>query len=164
MGLISFIKDAGKKLFDRQPSTSAAAPATQRPDQEVASAITNYIKEHNIAAKSFTVTYEHASGTVILSGEAPDQATREKLVLLAGNVQGVEKVDDRLTVERAEPEAQFHTVKSGDNLSKISKQYYGDANRYREIFEANKPMLKDPDEIYPGQVLRIPAAKAEALH
>jgi nucleoid-associated protein YgaU len=47
-------------------------------------------------------------------------------------------------------------VKSGDTLSAIAKQFYGDAGRYSAIFEANKPMLKDPDEIYPGQVLRIP--------
>ncbi len=47
-------------------------------------------------------------------------------------------------------------MKSGDNLSKIAKEVYGDANQYPKIFEANKPMLKDPDEIFPGQVLRIP--------
>ena len=50
-----------------------------------------------------------------------------------------------------------HTVKSGDTLGKIAKNYYGNAMKYPEIFEANKPMLTDPDKIYPGQVLRIPA-------
>ena len=45
---------------------------------------------------------------------------------------------------------------SGDNLSKIAKKFYGDANKYPVIFEANKPMLKDPNKIYPGQNLRIP--------
>ena len=44
----------------------------------------------------------------------------------------------------------------GDNLSKISKMHYGDPNKYMTIFEANKPMLKHPDKIYPGQMLRIP--------
>ena len=57
-----------------------------------------------------------------------------------------------------EAEADFYTVKAGDSLSKIAKEYYGDAMKYPAIFEANKPMLKDPDKIYPGQVLRIPRA------
>ena len=52
----------------------------------------------------------------------------------------------------------FHTVQKGETLSAIAKHYLGSANRYREIFEANKPMLSDPDKIYPGQTLRIPQA------
>ena len=69
---------------------------------------------------------------------------------------GVEAVNDMLTVDAPEPEAQWHTVVSGDNLSKIAKAFYGDANKYPVIFEANKPMLSHPDKIYPGQMLRIP--------
>ena len=61
-----------------------------------------------------------------------------------------------MTVEAPEPEAQFYTVQSGDTLSKIAKEMYGDAMKYNDIFEANTPMLKDPNLIYPGQVLRIP--------
>ena len=61
-----------------------------------------------------------------------------------------------MSVDKSEPEAKYYTVVSGDNLSKISKSQYGDPNKYMKIFEANKPMLKDPDKIYPGQVLRIP--------
>jgi nucleoid-associated protein YgaU len=68
----------------------------------------------------------------------------------------VAQVNDLTTVEAPEPEATFYTVKSGDSLSAIAKAHYGDAMKYPEIFEANKPMLKDPDKIYPGQVLRIP--------
>jgi nucleoid-associated protein YgaU len=49
-----------------------------------------------------------------------------------------------------------YTVQKGDTLSKISKQFYGDANKYMKIFDANKPMLSDPNKIYPGQNLRIP--------
>lgn len=56
----------------------------------------------------------------------------------------------------AEPEATLYTVQSGDSLSKIAKVHYGDAMKYPVIFKANQPMLKDPDKIYPGQVLRIP--------
>lgn len=58
--------------------------------------------------------------------------------------------------EDVKPTSVFYTVKSGDNLSKIAKEHLGSANRYPEIFEANKPMLKHPDKIFPGQVLRIP--------
>ena len=93
-----------------------------------------------------------------VSGVAPDQATKEKIVLCCGNVASVAKVNDMLTVAApAEPESKYHTVKSGDTLSKIAKEAYGDANAYMKIFEANKPMLKDPNKIYPGQMLRIPA-------
>jgi len=53
-------------------------------------------------------------------------------------------------------ESHFHTVVVGETLSDISEKYYGDRVLYIEIFEANKPMLEDPDKIYPGQVLRIP--------
>ncbi|MDG2431745.1 LysM peptidoglycan-binding domain-containing protein, partial [Flavobacterium sp.] len=68
----------------------------------------------------------------------------------------VSEVDNQMDVAVKEPEARYHTVESGDWLSKIAKKYYGDANKYNLIFEANKPMLSDPDKIYPGQVLRIP--------
>jgi nucleoid-associated protein YgaU len=49
-----------------------------------------------------------------------------------------------------------YTVKSGDTLSKIAREYLGDANAYMEIFNANKDQLSDPDKIKPGQVLKIP--------
>jgi len=65
-------------------------------------------------------------------------------------------VDDQLAVPQPEPQAKFYTVVKGDTLSKISQQFYKDANQYMKIFEANKPMLTHPDKIYPGQVLRIP--------
>ncbi|WP_370514528.1 LysM peptidoglycan-binding domain-containing protein [Formosa sp. L2A11] len=61
-----------------------------------------------------------------------------------------------MSIKYVEPITQFYTVVSGDTLSKIAKEYHGDAKTYSVIFEANKPMLKDPDSIYPGQVLRIP--------
>ena len=78
------------------------------------------------------------------------------MVLAVGNVIGIARVDDRLEAKKKAPEAQMHTVVSGDSLSKIAKKYYGDANKYNLIFEANQPMLKHPDKIYPGQVLRVP--------
>ena len=77
-------------------------------------------------------------------------------MLAVGNVRGIGRVDDQMSVAKAEPEATFYTVKSGDTLSKIAREAYGNAAKYPVIFEANKPMLTDPNKIYPGQVLRIP--------
>jgi nucleoid-associated protein YgaU len=53
--------------------------------------------------------------------------------------------------------AQTYTVASGDTLSKIAKKFYGDANAWNTIFQANKDQIKNPDMIHPGQVLKIPA-------
>ena len=92
--------------------------------------------------------------TVTVSGTAATQEDREKIVLACGNVEGIARVDDQM--ETAAPKATFYTVVSGDTLSKIAKEQYGDAMKYPVIFEANKPMLEHPDKIYPGQVLRIP--------
>lgn len=94
-------------------------------------------------------------------GETADLATKEKVVLVVGNTNGISSVEDNITVaevEEIEEEAmaQFHTVEKGDTLGKIAKEYYGNAMKYPVIFEANKPMLTHPDKIYPGQVLRIP--------
>ena len=50
----------------------------------------------------------------------------------------------------------YHTVKSGESLSKIAKHYYGNAMKYNAIFDANKDILKNPDIIHPGQELKIP--------
>jgi nucleoid-associated protein YgaU len=78
------------------------------------------------------------------------------VILIVGNTEGIASVDDRISVVNDEPEATFYTVQKGDSLSKIAKEQYGDMMKYPVIFEANKPMLKDVDHIYPGQVLRIP--------
>lgn len=89
-----------------------------------------------------------------VTGEVEQQQDSEKIVLALGNVEGIESVDNNLVV--ASPKPQFHTVVSGNTLSKIAQKFYGAANKYSVIFEANKPMLTHPDKIYPGQVLRIP--------
>jgi len=166
MGLIDFVKDAGEKLFGRgqaQAATKSASPDASSQDNvqaansAAADAILEYVKSQNLSATGLTVTYDGATSTVTVFGVAPDQATREKIVLCCGNVAGVAAVKDMMSVDQSAPEAKFYTVVSGDTLSKISKQFYGDANQYMKIFEANKPMLKSPDKIYPGQNLRIPA-------
>lgn len=159
MSLISFIKEAGEKLFNlgKPDAITAATPAELAAlNQKAADAIRAYIQTQNLDVKDLAVAYDGTSMAVTVSGTAADQATREKIVLCCGNVSSVEKVNDQLTVSAASAEARFHTVKSGDTLSRISKEMYGDASKYSVIFEANKPMLKDPDRIYPGQMLRIP--------
>lgn len=168
MGILSFIRDAGEKLFGgqaqaAQPSAQpAAAPAAdpQAANATAAKAIRDFIAASGLDTSGLNVGFDGASATVTLEGQAADQATKEKIVLLAGNVSGVEKVDDRITVPAGAAESTMYTVKSGDTLSKIAQQVYGNASQYQKIFEANRPMLKDPDHIYPGQVLRIPQAGA----
>ncbi len=93
---------------------------------------------------------------ITLTCKVESQARREKIVLVVGNTQAVGRVDDRLQVARPEPQAMFDTVRPGDTLAKIAKQHFGDANQYPRPCEACRPLLKDGDEIYPGEVLRIP--------
>jgi nucleoid-associated protein YgaU len=162
MGLLSFVKEAGEKLFGIG-SAKAAAPAAAAPVPDVAAlnviagkAITDYIATQGIATAGLNVRFDGATSMVTVDGQVADQATKEKILLCCGNVAGVAGVNDMITVATPAPEAQYHTVVSGDNLSKIAKKFYGDPNKYPVIFEANKPMLKHPDKIYPGQMLRIP--------
>jgi nucleoid-associated protein YgaU len=160
MGILSFIKEAGEKLFGAGSSTAQAAPAPDAAtaDKAAADAIVSYIGKQGLSADNLQVTFDSASHTVTVAGQAADQATKEKILVAAGNVQHVDKVDDQLTVATPAPVSQFYTVVSGDNLWKISEKYYGNGAKNDVIFEANKPMLSSPDKIYPGQVLRIPPA------
>jgi nucleoid-associated protein YgaU len=152
MGLLSFIKEAGEKLLhigEAHTDPAAAQPA--------ADAIKEHIAQQGIDTSQLQVGFDGASSTATLAGAVPDQASKEKAVVTAGNVQGVSAVShDGLNVTAPAPEATFHDVEHGDTLSAISKKAYGDPNHYEAIFEANKPMLKSPDRIYPGQKLVIP--------
>jgi len=154
MGIFDFLKDVGEKLTGREDTKEVDGAAME-------TAIARHVTELGLEPEAFRVSY--ADGTATLHGTVATQAAKERIILAAGNVNGVSRIDDRLMVKAPAPEATFYTVKSGDTLSKIARQHYGDAGRYPEIFEANKPMLKDPDKIYPGQVLRIPvSASADA--
>jgi nucleoid-associated protein YgaU len=151
MGMFSFIKDVGEKLFGG--GAKAATPAAPT-SQEVAQALQNKVKDLGLDVSGLQIVVN--GDQVQVQGAAPTQAEREKLILAIGNSEGVAQVSETIVVHQPAPEAKFYTVAKGDNLSKISKQFYGDANKYQKIFEANKPMLKHPDKIFPGQVLRIP--------
>ena len=167
MALLDFVKSAGEKLFHMgatKTTMEAAAAEPSNADKQkaandaAADAITNYIKTQNLVVTGLAVNYDGASATVSVYGVAQDQATMEKVVLCCGNVAGVAAVKNMMSVDKSAPESTYYTVVSGDNLSKISKAHYGDPNKYMKIFEANRPMLSNPDKIYPGQVLRIPPA------
>ncbi|QBB71877.1 peptidoglycan-binding protein LysM [Pseudolysobacter antarcticus] len=140
MGIFDFVKEAGAKLIG-----SATDAATSIHDQ---------VAKQKLDASDVNVVF--VDGTVKLSGSAATQADKEKLILAAGNIAGVSKVDDNITVAQPAAQSRMYTVKSGDTLSAIAKAMYGNANDYPKIFEANKPMLSSPDKIYPGQLLRIP--------
>ena len=153
MGMFSFIKSAGRLLgmgHDATQDESKPAPPTPPAD-----AIKTELQGMGFDAPGMDVQVQ--GDTVTLSGAAPDAATKEKMILAAGNVAGVAGVQESITVPGAGAEPKFYTVVKGDTLSAIAQKMMGNAGKYPAIFEANKPMLKDPDHIYPGQVLRIPA-------
>lgn len=144
MGLWSFVKDAGKSLF------GAAEAAT--PDADI---LKKEVEDLGLDATGLDISVDE-DGKVQVSGEAVSQEIKEKVILAVGNVEGVAEVED--SVGGADPV--FHTVEKGDTLWAIASKALGNGARYNEIFEANKPMLSDPDKIYPGQVLRIPQDNA----
>lgn len=153
MGLIDFVKSAGEKLL-------GLGPSEEEQEAAVAQNLSQIVSDVGLEAEDLRVNFDDGVATV--SGVVQSQADREKIVLVIGNTEGVAQVDDRLRVVSPlpdtppEPPATYYTVESGDTLWKIADQHYGDGSKYPQIFEANKPMLKDPDKIYPGQVLRIP--------
>ena len=145
MGLWDFVKSAGKAIGIGEAEAKEAPPSPE--------ALKKEIEDLGLKADGLDVTVE--GDTVKVKGRAATQEQREKIILATGNVAGVARVEDEIEApDAAEPV--FHTVEKGDTLWKISERTLGSGARYKEIFEANKPMLKDPDKIYPGQVLRIP--------
>jgi nucleoid-associated protein YgaU len=151
MGLIDFIKDAGEMIFG---SGKEPAAADANAESTASAALAKSVSDLGIPVQNLSVQVKGDVATV--TGNALSQADREKAILAVGNTKGIAQVDDQISVPKQEPEATFYTVQRGDTLSKIARQHYGDASKYPTIFEANRPMLKDPDKIYPGQKLRIP--------
>ena len=145
MALFDFFKrDKGKELFEANADAQKRAEAIKREIQRL--------------GLPGTINVQVEGSSVKVTGDVPDEATRQKLAMIVGNVKYIEAVDDS-GLRGVQPQARqpkVHEVQSGDTLSSIAKTHYGDANAYQTIFAANQPMLGDPDEIYPGQVLIIP--------
>ncbi len=145
MGLLDFMKDAGRQLFDT--------------DGEAADNIKQHLEIKMTGIRDITVEYDDGVATVC--GTCDSQAIRDQAILIAGNVKGVEKViaDDLVAPEPPPEEVSkdvFYEIKSGDTLGAISKEFYGSAGKYMRIFEANTDIISDPNKIYPGQKIRIP--------
>ena len=139
MGLFDFMKNVGADLFGGGKDEAKEVEA---------------LLNKELGEKIADLTVTHDNGTVTLNGTCVDEATKEKAILLAGNIKGVGAVNsDSLTAPAA---SEFYTIQSGDSLSKIAKKYYGDAMKYPVLFEANREVIKHPDKIYPGQQIRIP--------
>jgi len=150
MGIFKFAEEKGKELIAERDRVAETAIRKEVDDLGLGDDL----------GGDFRVVVD--GKTVKIEGDVPDQETREKIILAAGNVGGISEVEDAMKAKKSGEDAMFYTVKSGDSLSKIAKRYLGNAMAYPDIFEANTPMLTHPDKIYPGQVLRIPGGKAQA--
>lgn len=178
MGILDFARSVGAKVFGGTEPEKHSEP--YKP-------LRQHVAEAGIASDALNFRFENS--VLIVEGNVPDQATREKVILIVGNVNGVGQVDDRLVVGKPPAPAEVaaaavmavadnaaseavqapsdwttktYTVQKGDTLGAIARKMYGKSSLYPKIFEANTPMLKDPDKIYPGQVLRIPPLDAAA--
>ena len=147
MSILDFAKDIGSNLFQT--------------DSAAAEKINEMLSIKLTPIKDLSVAYD--DGTVTICGECMNQQHRDQAILLAGNVKGVEKVvSDELNYPQpaadqpAAEKIEFYEIKSGDTLSGIAKNFYGDFNLYTKIFDANRDVIGDPDKIYPGQKIRIP--------
>ena len=159
MGLFSFIANAGKKLFGGNKEAEAGQPVQQLNDQQI-QMLRQHVSSLGLHISNLDVRFT-APGEVTLTGEAATQADYEKAALMAGNVAGIAKVNNQMTVApqaAPEPQSETYEIKKGDTLWAIAEKYYGKGAEYPKIVAANQPMIKDADEIYPGQVLRIPKA------
>ena len=115
MSLFSFIKTAGATLFGGKSKAERAAEAEAaelRAEEAAAAKLEQTIRDLQLEVENLDIHIDDDKVTV--SGMAYDQATKEKVVLVVGNTEGIACVDDQMTVEHVEPEAQFHTVESGD--------------------------------------------------
>ncbi|WP_371397343.1 peptidoglycan-binding protein LysM [Fretibacter rubidus] len=149
-GMIPFVKMAGRglgKIFKGKDAEDA---------------LKKEVKDLGLAKDEIDIHVDD-NGKVSVKGKGVTQEMKEKIILAVGNVEGVGEVEDGIEASDDAPASEFHTVVSGDTLWAISKRYYNKGSRYKEIFEANRPMLKHPDKIYVGQVLRIPADNAESV-
>ncbi len=156
MGLFSFLKNVGRKdLSEKVEKVEESAVDVAAANARKSRLLEDIVSGSGLEVENLAMDYSDEKVTIY--GQTSSVEDKEKVILMVGNVDGVGAVDDRLSVVTP-PQSTFHEVQSGESLSKIAKKYYGDPMKYMDIFEANKPMLADPDKIYVGQTLRIPNA------
>jgi nucleoid-associated protein YgaU len=141
MGLLSFAKNIGKKLFGNE--------------DEAPEKLKKHIEESNPGINNLDIQVK--DGVATIKGDTDDPSALEKVILMAGNALGIEEVRaDEVTSPAQTATVEYYEVKKGDSLWKIAQNAYGDGNRHPDIFEANKEVIQNPDLIFPGQMLRIP--------
>jgi LysM repeat protein len=141
MGLLSFAKNIGNKIFGNE--------------EEAPEKLKEHIEADNPGISNLEV--EVHDGVATIKGETDDPSALEKVILMAGNALGIEEVRADDVISPAQTiEVEYYEIKKGDSLWKIAKTMYGNGNDYPKIFEANKEVIKDPDLIFPGQMIRIP--------
>jgi nucleoid-associated protein YgaU len=152
MAFFDFLSNAGKKLLGKGDDSEA---------------IKNEIESSFSELPVQGLVVEVEGETVSLGGVATDIATKEKAILIAGNVEGISQVnaDQLVTMEQISSENTreeevfepvFYSIKKGDTLWGIASEFYGNGSKYPLIVEANLEVIKDADLIYPGQSIRIP--------
>ncbi len=143
MGLFDFVRDIGERIFGK--------------DEDPATKIKEHIESRNLGIANLSVEFQESDGKVFLAGQAPTSDSKEKAVLIAGNIKGVSEVyAEKLLAPAQQAKVEYYVIQKGDTLSQIAKSFLGDAMAYPKIFEANREVIKDPNLIYPGQKIRIP--------
>ena len=154
MGFFDFMSDAGKKVLGKEDDAGAVK-------EEIESSF------DGLPVDGLTVNVE--DDTITLAGIAQDYPTREKVILIAGNIEGIAQVnaDQLITMEqiseenvREIPEEIFYTIEKGDTLWAVATKFYDDGTKYTHIVDANIEVIKNADLIYPGQAIRIPEVLA----
>jgi len=154
MGFFDFVSDAGKKILGKGDDATAVK-------EEIESSF------EGLPVDGLVVAVE--GDLVTLAGIAQDYPTREKAILIAGNVEGIAQVnaDQLITMEqiseenvREIPEEIFYSIVKGDTLWAIATKFYDDGSKYTHIVDANLEVIKNADLIYPGQAIRIPEVLA----
>ncbi|CAA6811612.1 MAG: Unknown protein [uncultured Sulfurovum sp.] len=154
MGFFDFVSNAGKSVLGKGDDSANIK-------EEIESSF------ENIPVDGLVVTVEE--DTVTLAGIAQDYPSREKAILIAGNIEGIAQVnaDQLVTLEQISeenvrdiPEEIFYSIVKGDTLWEIATKFYDDGSKYTHIVDANIEVIKDADLIYPGQTIRIPEVLA----
>ena len=166
MARFKFISDAGIQLPEIKQKGAHTANKSRKEEDEndtsintaAADRLAQQVFECEIPVSDLRIQVEDE--TVYLSGTVGDQESREKLILLVGNVQGISEVNEEVVVEKEGEEAHFHTVTNEDNLEIIAEKYLDSGNRVEEIINANSPFLNQEADVYPGMVIRIPHIKS----